>query len=121
MSEGGEARNHEAEIEQLRAENERLRAFAFGDAPDWKRANATLKHRVRELEAELNAVRRSPQSEDHEAGIEAALQAYWESTRVADGSTTFRDDMRAAIAAYLSRCPSPESNTEAGRDPGRTD
>lgn len=30
-----------------------LHRFAFGDAPEWERANATFKHRVRELEAEL--------------------------------------------------------------------
>jgi hypothetical protein len=34
-------------------EVERLRQFAFGDAPEWEKANATLKHRVRELEARL--------------------------------------------------------------------
>ena len=34
-------------------EIERLRKFAFGPAPEWERANATLKHRVRELEALL--------------------------------------------------------------------
>jgi cell division protein FtsB len=38
-------------------ENERLRAFAFGDAPEWEKANATLKHRVRELEAEVAELR----------------------------------------------------------------
>lgn len=35
---------------KLRRENERLREFAFGGAPEWERANCTLKHRVRELE-----------------------------------------------------------------------
>lgn len=40
-------------IRELEAENLELRNFAFGDAPEWKKANSTLKHRVRELEAEL--------------------------------------------------------------------
>lgn len=42
--------------EALVEENERLRAFAFGDAPEWERANASLKHRVRELEATVAAL-----------------------------------------------------------------
>ena len=36
---------------------DRLWEFAFGDAPEWEKANATLKHRVRELEAENERLR----------------------------------------------------------------
>lgn len=46
-----------ARITELEAENERLRAFAFGAAPEWVRANATLKHCVRERETERDRYR----------------------------------------------------------------
>jgi hypothetical protein len=46
-----------AEVERLRQDNLRLRAFAFGDAPEWEQANCTLKHRIRELEAEVERLK----------------------------------------------------------------
>ena len=45
------------EVERLREENERLRAFAFGPAPEWEQANATLKHEARGLRAEVERLR----------------------------------------------------------------
>jgi len=97
--EGGEARNHEAEVERVpRAPHGiRQRDFRMG----W--------------EAALDAVRRSPQGEDHEAGIEAmaellfwaepwAIEGYQPPTDMADA----RELAKRLEAAYLSRCPSPE-------------
>src|SRR4051812_41951663 len=40
----------EARAAELEAENQQLREFAFGPAPEWEVANTGLKHRVRELE-----------------------------------------------------------------------
>jgi hypothetical protein len=52
--------------------------------------------------------RRSPQGEDHEAGIEAAWAA-WLDARTFRGQ---RESLSEAIAVYLSRCPSPEHWSE---------
>ena len=49
---------------------------------------------------------RSPQDEDHEAGIEAALCG-WKAAEDA-GHTRIEVLLRRAIQDYLSRCPSPE-------------
>ena len=72
MSEGGEARNHEAEREAV------ARALAFEDADnpemwDWQGADAVL--------AALDALRRSPTAEDavrlaYEDGVRAGREGH---------------------------------------------
>lgn len=70
-----------ARAHALRAENERLRAFAFGDAPEWEKANATLKHRVRELEAEIGSMVPCDDAA-MERALDAAMTAIVESNDV---------------------------------------
>ena len=100
MSEGGEARNHEADIHAVA-----LRAFHRALDLD----DAHMDDAVRAaVVAALDAVRRSPQDEDHEAGIDIAEDAY--QRLVAAGFTPKTAD--GMLRAYLSRCPSPERDTE---------
>jgi hypothetical protein len=61
------------EVGRLRGELERVKAFAFGDAPEWVQANSTLKHRVRELEAEAGELR---EKGDRLADAVRALDSY---------------------------------------------
>ena len=128
----GEARNHEAEVEAVA----RAMFNDHGGEPyrslGWEALSESFRdwwrERARVAIAALDAVRRSPQDEDHEAGIEAALQAVLDGPLRAAGSIspdTMRSWLEPAIAAYLSRCPPPERNTEKrvsqDHDPGRTD
>jgi len=52
-------------------------------------------------------VERSPQGEDHEAGINHATKAVYDTVRTYKDASCARM-ARAAVDAYLSRCPSPE-------------
>jgi len=91
-AEGGEARNHEAEVA-------RKAFWAY-----YREHSLDVDVHDRALEAALDAVRRSPQGEDHEAGI----AAYRES--LASGHSA----EHAVIAAIrASRCPSPEESLVA--------
>jgi hypothetical protein len=49
------------ELEELR----RFKAWALRDEPEYVKANATLKHRVRELEAELATARGAVSDREH--------------------------------------------------------
>ena len=70
-----------------------------------------------------------PQGEDHETGMRAATEAisYALRPRAADvpvfDPVRAREAAEAGIAAYLSRCPSPEHNERVSQDhdPGRDD
>jgi len=123
--EGGEARNHEAEVEAVaRALNEAPPGHPFDDE--------ALREVARRVITALDAVRRSPQGEtcpvcgrpgsccaevdrlrspqgeDVEAGIEAAAQAMCSLTGFGPHyGGEHRAMAEKAIAAYLSRCPSP--------------
>lgn len=58
---GAVSADERAELEELR----RFKAWALRDEPEYVKANATLKHRVRELEAELATERRTPSEHSH--------------------------------------------------------
>jgi hypothetical protein len=134
--EGGEARNHEADIHAVA-----LRAFHRAlDLDDAHMDDAVRAAMVAALDAVRRSPqetcgtcggerdkpalmsddsysefpcpspfhRRSPQGEDHKAGIDIAEDAY--QRLVAAGFTPKTAD--GMLRAYLSRCPSPERDTE---------
>ena len=123
--EGGEARNHEADIHAVA-----LRAFHRALDLD----DAHMDDAVRAaVVAALDAVRRSPQGEDHEAGVKAVARMVvvidggveavakvlaandalaWVDMQDSPEAEVYREKARVAVIAYLSRCPSPERDTE---------
>jgi len=122
--EGGEARNHEADIHAVA-----LRAFHRALDLD----DAHMDDAVRAaVVAALDAVRRSPQGEDHEAEVEAVARAMYETYDAAkrqpwkalkrdspNAAHRWMEQGEVAIAALdaLRRSPQGESRRK-GHDPG---
>jgi hypothetical protein len=150
MSEGGEARNHEAEVEvvaralwemngstpwahasqgtkalrrkaaraaiaALDAVKRSSRPIGPGNPPAWMFDALRRSPQGEDHEAAFKFQLPSPSMEDHEAGIEAGARAMNPAYDAATHDATranWRANFERGLAAYLSRCPSPERDTE---------
>jgi hypothetical protein len=113
MVEGGEARNHEAVMRASRALDEVVRYFDGRMPPAGFPLASVVKPAADDLRAALDVLRRSPQGEDHEAvrdRIAAELEAEVKRRNEWYGLDNW--PFNEVVEFVLSRCPSPERNTE---------
>ena len=118
MSEGGEARPKLPDVNQcfacLGRDGKHLDDCIYGEA---RNHETESKAALRETDEIIDSYKRVmaarfPLGEDHEAGIRAMFRAYedWQDGKVEDPFGHMADAYRRA--AYLSRCPSLERDTE---------